>query len=85
MGLLRANYSNVADLDETVTEIYFDKRFLPSYLWVFPLPGNKANVGFGMLSGEIAKRKVNLKKTFYEFIERYPQTEKKIHGRRTDR
>jgi flavin-dependent dehydrogenase len=32
-----------------------------------------ANVGFGMLSSEIAKRKINLKKTFYEFIERTPE------------
>ena len=45
-----------------------DSGFLPSYLWVFPLPGNIANVGFGMLSSEIARRKINLETAFHEFI-----------------
>lgn len=70
VGSVRAYYSNVSVERENTVEVYFDKQFLPSYLWVFPLPGNKTNVGFGMLSAEVSKRKINLKKTFYEFIER---------------
>jgi flavin-dependent dehydrogenase len=70
VGSVRAYYSNVTRTQSDTTEIYFDKRFLPSYLWVFPLPGDRANVGFGMLSSEIARRKINLKNTFYDFIER---------------
>ncbi len=72
VGSVRAYFKNVANLDPGTTEIYFDKKFLPSYLWVFPLPGNMANVGFGMLSSEIAKKKINLKTTFYDFVDQNP-------------
>ncbi len=68
VGSVRAYYAYIIGLDSNTTEVYFDKRFLPSYLWIFPLPNNTANVGFGMLSSEIAKRIVNLKTLFYEFI-----------------
>ena len=73
VGSVRAYFSNVSGTDNDTTEIYFDKRFLPSYLWIFPLPNNMVNVGFGMLSSEISKRKINIKKTFYEFIECTPE------------
>lgn len=72
IGSVRAYYSNVSGTVPFKTEAYFDKRFLPSYLWIFPLPDNKANVGFGMLSSEIIKRNINLKKMFYDFIEANP-------------
>ena len=68
-GSVRAYFSNLADLDNGMN-IYFDTRYIPSYLWVFPLPGNTANVGFGMLSSEIARQKIDLKKAFYDFIDR---------------
>lgn len=73
VGSVRAYYSNVSDTKSNTTEVYFDKRFLPSYLWVFPLPENRANVGFGMLSSTIAKRKLNIRTMFYEFIEQHPE------------
>lgn len=73
VGSVRAYYENVSNTESNTTEIYFEKKYLPSYLWVFPLPGNKTNVGFGMLSSKIAKRKLNLKKTFYDFIEQSPE------------
>ena len=78
VGSVRAYYSNVGGMCDDTTEIYFDKQFLPSYLWIFPLPDNKANVGFGMLSSEIAKRKINLRKAFYEFIDRNPALKHKF-------
>jgi len=73
VGSVRAYYSGITGLNPNTTEVYFLKHFLPSYLWVFPLPGNTANVGFGMLSSEIARRKLDLKKLFYEFIEQSPE------------
>jgi geranylgeranyl reductase family protein len=72
VGSVRAYYKNVTDVQADTTELYFDKRYLPSYLWVFPLPGNMCNVGFGMLSSEIAKRKINIRHTFYDFIKDTP-------------
>ncbi len=78
VGSVRAYYANISGLDPNTTEVYFDKEFLPSYLWVFPLPGNTANVGFGMLSSEIAKRKADLKKLFYQFLERSPELQQRL-------
>jgi geranylgeranyl reductase family protein len=84
VGSVRAYYSNISNTDNNTTEIYFDKKFMLSYLWVFPLPGNTANVGFGMLSSEIVKKKINLKKTFYQFIEETPGlTERFKNARQT--
>ena len=80
VGSVRAYYSNVTGLDAHTTEVYFLEEFLPSYLWIFPLPGNRANVGFGMLSAEIARRKLDLKKLFFEFIERSPQVKSRLRG-----
>ena len=73
VGSVRAYYCNVDKAIDDTTDIYLDKRFFPSYLWVFPLPDNKVNVGFGMLSSEIAKRKLNIKKAFHDFIAQTPE------------
>lgn len=78
VGSVRAYYANINGLDSNTTEVYFDKRFLPSYLWIFPLPNNTANVGFGMLSSEITKRKVNLKTLFHDFIEQVPELQTRL-------
>lgn len=80
VGSLRAYFSNVGNIKNDTIEVYFDKRFLPSYLWVFPVPGNMANVGFGMLSSEITKRKINIKKAFYDFLEQIPELKQKFSG-----
>ena len=80
VGSVRAYYSNVTGLDAHTTEVYFLEEFLPSYLWIFPLPGNRANVGFGMLSAEIARRKLDLKKLFHEFIDKSPQVKRRLQG-----
>jgi len=82
VGSVRAYFSNVSNIETNTTEIYFDKKFLPSYLWVFPLPDNTVNVGFGMLSSEIAKQKVNIKKVFYDFIEGMPELKLKFEHAR---
>jgi geranylgeranyl reductase family protein len=67
---VRAYYKNINDVKETRTEIYFDKKYLPGYFWIFPLKDNVSNVGFGMLSEDVAQKKINIKKSFYDFIER---------------
>jgi geranylgeranyl reductase family protein len=32
--------------------VWFEPDFLPGYVWSFPLPGSRANVGFGIQRGE---------------------------------
>ena len=81
---VRAYYSGVQGLDENTNEVYFDKRYLPSYLWVFPIPGGLANVGFGMLSAEIVRRKINIKQAFYAFINNVPALREKFSTARQE-
>ncbi len=38
-------------VDDPRVWVLFEKDLLPGYAWVFPLPGGRANVGFGMERG----------------------------------
>lgn len=72
VGSVRAYYSNIENTITNTLEVYYDKKLLSSYFWIFPLPDNKANVGFGMLSSTISKNKVDINKAFYDFIKENP-------------
>jgi geranylgeranyl reductase family protein len=70
---LRLYYEGVATFHpENFIELYFFREILPGYLWVFPLPGNQANVGIGMLSSAVATKKVNLKHTLQTLLATHP-------------
>ena len=45
-------------VDETRLWVLFERDLLPGYAWVFPLPGGRANVGFGMVRGPAVTGKV---------------------------
>lgn len=73
-GAVRAYFSNVGNLAGTSNiELHFYKQSLPGYFWIFPLSKDEANVGLGMLSSEISKHKINLKKLFHSLIENEPE------------
>lgn len=72
-GAVRQYYSNVSGLTGNALEVYFLKDYLPGYFWIFPLPNNQANVGFGMLSDTIAKQKIDLKKSLQHIINDIPE------------
>ena len=57
---------------ENFIELYFFRDILPGYLWIFPLPDNKANVGIGMLSSAISKKDVNLKEVLKSILSTNP-------------
>lgn len=66
---LRVYYENVSGFhNEGYIELHFFKDILPGYLWIFPLAGNKANVGIGMLSSEVSKKKINLKEILQNLL-----------------
>lgn len=70
---LRIYYEGVSSFHEGhFIELYFFRKILPGYLWIFPLPDNKANVGIGMLSSEVSKKKINLKETLQDFLTTHP-------------
>lgn len=70
---IRTYYQGVTHLDsENFIELIFLKEFLPGYLWIFPLPNGLANVGVGMRSDVIRKKKIDLKKAMNQAINEHP-------------
>src|SRR5436853_424977 len=45
----RQYFRNVSDEAASQLWVWFDEDLLPGYAWSFPLPGHRANVGFGIL------------------------------------
>lgn len=70
---VRAYYKNVEGFHpDGFIELHFLKEYIPGYFWIFPMPGNKANVGLGLRSDYVSKRKMNLRKTMEDIVENYP-------------
>lgn len=73
IAALRIYHKNVQGFHEgNHLEFFFDRKLLPGYFWAFPLANNEANVGLGMVSTAIAKKKVNLKKLLATLVETNP-------------
>lgn len=80
---LRVYYENVASFhEENFIELHFFRDVLPCYLWVFPMAGNKANVGICMLSSEVARKKINLKETLVALIKTHPHLQERFKNAR---
>lgn len=58
-----------SSVDEQRLWVLFERDLLPGYAWVFPLPGGRANVGFGMLRGPGVTGKV-LAQKWRDLLER---------------
>lgn len=72
-GAVRQYFENVSGLRADTSEVFFLKDYLPGYFWIFPLDGNAANVGFGMLSSTIAERRIDLRKSLERIIRETPE------------
>lgn len=71
---LRAYYEGVTGLhQDNFIELHFLPEVLPGYLWIFPLPNGVANVGVGILSERIRKKKINLREQMLYAIKNNPQ------------
>lgn len=71
---VRAYFSGVTGLDpQGFIELIFLKELLPGYLWIFPLPGGRANVGLGLRSDMVRRRKSDLKKLLVQLLAAHPQ------------
>lgn len=72
-GAVRAYYRNVEGLHpDGFIELHFLKEINPGYFWIFALPGGHANVGLGMRSDFIRKRRYNLTKGMQQIIAEHP-------------
>lgn len=70
---LRQYWTNVTGFDALNSiELHFIKDALPGYFWIFPLPNNMANVGIGIKSSVVSKKKLNLKNLLHEIITTHP-------------
>lgn len=70
---LRTYYENVSGFNEqNFIELHFLREILPGYLWIFPLPNNRVNVGIGMLSGNMKNKQISLKKIMLNALKENP-------------
>jgi geranylgeranyl reductase family protein len=69
---VRAYYSGISNAPETTSDFYFLRRHLAGYCWVFPVGNGVYNVGFGMLSSDIARYQVDLKEVLEELLTEHP-------------
>lgn len=61
--------SNVTGVAKDRLIVWFDDDLLPGYAWSFPLPGNRVNIGFGILrDGE--RRVQDMKDTWVDLLQR---------------
>lgn len=76
---VRGYYEGVSGLAEEI-ELYFIDSVLPGYLWVFPMGGNRANVGVGILSSDLAARKKHPGVIMAEAIKAHPALAERFRG-----
>jgi menaquinone-9 beta-reductase len=70
---LRQYYSGIEGMHTTnAIEVYMPPKLPMSYFYIFPLPNNEANVGYGMTSEVVAKHKYNLREIFQDLIKTDP-------------
>ncbi len=70
---VRAYFTHVDGLDaQGFIELLFLKELLPGYLWIFPLPGGRANVGLGVRSDVVRKRRLDLKALLPQLVREHP-------------
>lgn len=79
---VRAYYTGVAAADGRTTEFFFLKKYPAGYLWVFPVGEGVYNVGFGMLSKDIAAQQLDLKDTLLDLLATHPELAARFAGAR---
>lgn len=71
---LRAYYKGVTGFhDDNFIELHFLPELNPGYFWIFPLPDGGANIGLGMRSDFIQKRRLNLNELLEQAIQNHPE------------
>lgn len=77
-GAVRVYFSDIEGSDTHLNECFFSKNMMPGYFWLFPVSENTYNVGFGMLSHSISKKKINLEKALFEVIDEFPELKRRF-------
>lgn len=78
---VRAYYRGVKGLDpQGFIELIFLQELLPGYLWIFPLPEGRANVGLGLRSDVVRRRRVDLKALLQRLLAEHPRLRERFTG-----
>ncbi len=78
---VRAYYRGVKQLDQdNFIELHFIKSLTPGYFWIFPLPNGEANVGLGMRSDILARRKLNLNTELDKLLQEHPRLRERFRN-----
>jgi geranylgeranyl reductase family protein len=78
---VRVYYRGVRNLHpDHFIELHYLSELVPGYFWIFPLPGGRANVGLGLRSDQIARRRLDLKKELARVLETHPQMRERFAG-----
>ena len=71
---LRAYYDGITGMHpDNFIELHYFPEIPDGYLWVFPLPGGRANVGVGMLSATVRAKKIKLRELMLHTIKNNPR------------
>lgn len=62
-------------------ELHFLETLLPGYLWIFPGADNRANVGLGVRSDHVGKRKLHLRSLLTELLNQPPFAHRFKHAK----
>ncbi len=76
---IRCYYKGVKNLNDTI-ELHFINELLPGYFWIFPLANGMANVGSGMITTDLKKKKVNLQEATMRAIKENPLFKARFEG-----
>lgn len=76
---VRGYYRGVKGLHtDGFIELHFMKEVLPGYFWIFPLPDGQANVGLGVRSDYVSKKRLNLKALLQQIVQRHPHIKERF-------
>jgi menaquinone-9 beta-reductase len=80
-GGLRQYYQGVTGFHaDNLIELHFFKSIAPGYFWIFPLPDGRANVGIGVQSRWVSRKKINLRQQLQQLIDKEPLLQERFRN-----
>jgi menaquinone-9 beta-reductase len=65
---------------DSYLELHYLKELLPGYCWVFPLPDGRVNVGLGMLTRDLQRHPINLRRRLLDLLAHHPRLAPRFAG-----